>query len=236
MDSCKVSIKGLLLCMIFKKHARVVIQDRNRAQSKEEERANAITHALGLLFCIIATPFALWKAYQPGNMQFFYATIVFGIGMVMVYFFSSTYHYVKSPATKAVMRKLDHISIYFLIAGTYTPLMIRYLPSETATFFLWIMWSIVAMGVFYKIFFFDRWEWLSVLSYVALGWMLVFVVKPLWQSMPVPVITWIVVGGISYMTGVYFYLKDHKLYYHSVWHLLVLCGTVFHFVSVFLSC
>ncbi len=221
--------------MIFKKPSVVIVQERNRSQSREEEKANVITHALGLLFCVCATPFALWKSYQPGNMKYFYATIVFGMGMLLVYFFSSTYHYVKSPKAKAVMRKLDHISIYFLIAGTYTPLMIRYLPHETAMVFLMAMWIIVALGVLYKIFFFDRWEWLSVLSYVALGWMLLLVIKPLWQSMPVPVITWIVVGGMSYMAGVYFYLKDHKLYYHSVWHLLVLCGTVFHFVSVFLS-
>lgn len=222
--------------MFFKTKPGIQVQDRNRTQSKEEERVNTLTHAAGLLFCIAATPFALWKAYEPGNMQFFYGTIVFGIGMMLVYFFSSTYHYTKSPGIKAIMRKMDHISIYFLIAGTYTPLMIRYLPAETAFIFLTCMWCIVALGVIYKIFFFDKHEWLSVISYVALAWMLLLVIKPLWQAMPIPVITWIVVGGISYMTGVYFYLKDHRLYYHSVWHLLVLGGTVFHFVSVYLSC
>lgn len=141
--------------------------------------------------------------------------------MLLVYTFSSTYHYVKSPKTKVLMRKLDHISIYFLIAGTYTPLMIRCFPKRSTTIFLSIMWSIVFMGIIYKIFFFDKWEWLSVASYVALGWNVVFVIKPLWLAMPGSVIVWIVVGGISYMTGVYFYLKDHKLYYHSVWHVLV---------------
>lgn len=222
--------------MFKKKLPSIDSMAKNRTQSHEEEMANTITHALGLLFCVFATPFALWKSYQPGQMQYFYGTLVFGLGMLLVYTFSSTYHYVKSPQTKNLMRKLDHISIYFLIAGTYTPLMIRYLPDHISTLFLGVMWTIVLLGILYKVFFFDRWEWLSVASYVALGWMLVFVIKPLWLAMPGSVIVWIVVGGISYMTGVYFYLKDHKLYYHSIWHVLVLGGTVFHFVSVYLSC
>lgn len=206
-----------------------------RHQSPQEERLNAFTHGLGILFCLIAMPIILVGVYDENNLLHFYAVFAFGMGMLLVYTFSTLYHAVKKENSKDLLQIADHISIYFLIAGTYTPLMVRYLDSETAYIFLAIMWSIVAVGVVFKVFFTKRFKYLSVILYLFLGWMMVFVLKPLLQNIPLTVLWWIVAGGFSYTTGVYFYMKDHKIYYHTIWHVFVLLGTLAHFVSVWLS-
>lgn len=206
-----------------------------RPQSPQEERLNAFTHSIGILFCLIAMPIILVAVYDENKLSYFYSVLAFGVGMLLVYTFSTLYHAVKKEKAKDVLQIADHISIYFLIAGTYTPLMVRYLESETAFIFLTIMWSIVAVGVVFKIFFTKRFKYLSVILYLLLGWMIVFVLKPLLQNIPLTVLWWIIAGGFSYTTGVYFFMKDHKIYYHAVWHLFVLFGTLAHFVSVWMS-
>jgi hemolysin III len=206
-----------------------------RPQSLKEERLNAFTHGIGILFCLIAMPIILVGVYDENKLSYFYSVLAFGVGMLLAYTFSTLYHAVKKEKAKDVLQIADHISIYFLIAGTYTPLMVRYLESETAFIFLTIMWSIVAVGVVFKIFFTKRFKYLSVILYLLLGWMIVFVLKPLLQNIPSTVLWWIIAGGFSYTTGVYFYMKDHKIYYHAVWHLFVLFGTLAHFISVWIS-
>jgi len=206
-----------------------------RSQTPKEERLNAITHSIGILFCLIVMPIVLITIYDEERLGLFFSVLTFAIGMLMVYTFSTLYHAVKNEKTKDLLQIGDHISIYFLIAGTYTPLMVRYLDSKTAFVFLAIMWSIVAVGVVFKVFFTKRFKYLSVILYLLLGWMIVFVLEPLLQNIPLSVLWWIIAGGFSYTTGVYFYMKDHKFYYHTIWHFFVLFGTIAHFVSIYLS-
>ena len=206
-----------------------------REQSRKEEIVNAITHGLGIIFCLVAMPFVLANALEDGMGVTFFSVLIFGIGMLMVYAFSTSYHYTQRKRLKEVLLIADHISIYFLIAGTYTPLMLKYLPTETAYIFLGILWSIVLIASILKVFYVNKYQLASLVLYVLMGWMLVFVIKPLLNSMPMPIFLWIVAGGVSYCIGVYFYVKSHKMYYHSVWHLFVLLGTVLHSVSIFLS-
>ncbi|QKJ62812.1 hemolysin III family protein [Flavobacterium sp. M31R6] len=203
-----------------------------RIQTRNEELANGISHALGVLFCLIGMPFLLMKSSGQHNLITESSVIVFGIGMLLVYSFSSLYHLAQKEKTKQLLKIADHISIYYLIAGTYSPLMVIYLNKETALVFLGIMWSIVLLGTFFKIFYVDRFKFLSVLFYLLMGWMIVFVIKPLWGVIPLPVFLWILAGGLSYTVGVYFYVKGHKNYFHTVWHFFVLLGTVFHYVAI----
>ena len=206
-----------------------------RIQNQKEEFYNALTHALGIAFCLLAMPFLLYKTYQKLDITLFISVFIFGFGMLLVYTFSSLYHAVKTERAKDLLQIGDHISIYFLIAGTYTPLMVRYLNIQTAMLFLAVMWTIVAIGVVFKLFFTKRFKMFSVLLYLALGWMIVFVIEPLSITMPFVVFKWILIGGISYSLGVYFYVKDYRPYFHSIWHLFVLFGTVAHYVAVYLS-
>lgn len=155
--------------------------------------------------------------------------------MLLVYTFSTLYHISKDDKTKNILQVCDHISIYFLIAGTYSPLMVKYLETETAILFLSVMWSIVLLGTIFKIFFTKKFKFLSTVLYLALGWMIVFVIKPLLETIPFSVFLWIILGGLSYTIGVYFYVKDHKMYYHFIWHAFVLFGTIAHFISVYIS-
>lgn len=204
----------------------------NRAQTRNEEIANVISHSLGILFALIAMPIVLVTAFRDGNFAAFYSIFAFGIGLFLVYTFSTLYHFARDERHKSWLQVADHISIYFLIAGTYTPLVIEYLPPTTAWVFLSVLWSIVLLGMFFKLFFINRFEILSVILYVMMGWMLIFVIKPFIQNVPLSVFTWIVAGGLSYSIGVYFYVKSHKLYYHTIWHVFVLLGSIFHFVSI----
>lgn len=206
-----------------------------RIQTRNEELANGISHALGVLFCLIGMPFLLMKSSGQHNLITESSVILFGIGMLLVYSFSSLYHLAQKEKTKQLLKIADHISIYYLIAGTYSPLMVIYLNKETALVFLGIMWSIVLLGTFFKIFYVDRFKFLSVLFYLLMGWMIVFVIKPLWGVIPLSIFLWILAGGLSYTVGVYFYVKGHKNYFHTVWHFFVLFGTIFHFIAIFKS-
>ena len=204
----------------------------NRIQTRKEELANGISHILGIVFCLVAMPFLITKAREQHNLIMESAVIIFGIGMLLVYSFSSLYHLAQKEKTKQLFKIADHISIYYLIAGTYSPLMVIYLNKETALVFLGIMWSIVLLGSFFKIFYVDRFKFVSVALYLLMGWMIVFVIKPLWGVMPFSVFLWILAGGLSYTVGVFFYVKGHKNYFHTIWHFFVLLGTVFHYVAI----
>lgn len=206
-----------------------------REQSQPEEIINAISHGIGILFCLNAIPFLLIEAFTNNHSNVFWAVLVFGIGMLLVYSFSTLYHASRDKKMKDYLQIGDHISIYFFIAGTYSPLMVKYLETDTAILFLSVMWSIVLLGTIFKIFFTKKFKFLSTVLYLALGWMIVFVIKPLLETIPFSVFLWIILGGLSYTIGVYFYVKDHKMYYHSIWHLFVLFGTIAHFVSVYIS-
>ncbi|NRS90394.1 hemolysin III [Flavobacterium sp. 7E] len=206
-----------------------------RDQTRKEELANGISHFLGVIFCLIAIPFLVVIAYQEHDLVTVLSVLAFGIGMLLVYSFSTLYHLVVKEKIKHVLNIADHISIYYLIAGTYTPLMVVYLDKKNAIIFLSIMWSIVLLGTFFKIFYTNRFKILSTVLYLLMGWMIIFVVKPLWGVVPLSVFLWILAGGLSYTIGVYFYVKGLKSYYHTIWHVWVLLGTVFHYVAVLKS-
>ena len=207
----------------------------NRPQTRNEELANGISHILGIFFCLIGLPFLAFIANEKHDLVTVFSVLLFGIGMLSVYSFSSLYHLVQKEKTKQLLKIADHISIYFLIAGTYSPLMILYLSKKEAFIFLGIMWSIVLLGTFFKIFYVNRFKIVSTVLYLLMGWMIVFVVKPLWGVMPLSVFWWILAGGFSYTIGVYFYVKSYKNYYHTIWHFFVLLGTIFHYVAVLKS-
>lgn len=207
----------------------------NRIQTRKEELSNGISHILGVLFCLIATPFLVLIAIKEHDLITVLSVFIFGLGMLLVYSFSSFYHLVQKENTKRLLNIADHISIYYLIAGTYSPLMIVYLSRETAFIFLGIMWFMVLLGTFFKVFFTHRFKFFSVLLYLVMGWMIVFVVKPLWGIMPLSVFLWILAGGISYTLGVIFYVKSDKKYFHTIWHFFVLIGTVSHYIAILQS-
>lgn len=209
------------------------IQVEKRIQTPAEERANAFSHGFGLLLGLIGIPFLLTKAIAQNKVEPIIGAIAFSIGILLVYSFSTLYHAAKDSSKKAKLQVLDHVSIYFLIAGSYTPMVLAILQPEKAIWFLSIIWGSVLIGTFFKLFFTKKFKTLSLIIYLTMGWLAVFFFNDLREKLPLETLFWIGVGGFSYTVGVYFYVKSNKLFYHSIWHLFVLGGTAAHFLAVF---
>ncbi len=206
-----------------------------RPQTNLEENVNAITHGLGVLLCLIATPFLFLKSAKHDNTMMLWGISLFSFGMLAVYLSSTIYHALRNPKPKKIAQVLDHISIFFLIGGTYAPIILQYVPEGTAKIFLAVQWAIILAGAVLKLFFTGKYEWMSVTLYITLGWMLVFVLDTLMHTMPATILYWIIGGGIAYTCGVFFYLQGQRKYAHNVWHVFVLAGTIMHFVAVYKS-
>ena len=204
-----------------------------RAQTLEEEKLNVLTHGLGVVFTLIAIPFLIKQASAYGSPYAVMTVCIFGMGMLLTYLSSTIYHAVQHPRRKNILHVCDHICIFLLIGGTYTPIIFRYIPFDDALFFMITMWSIIALGIIFKLFFTGKLEWLSLSLYVFLGWMLIFVAKPISKTMPFEVFMWILYGSFAYMIGIIFYRWRSRKYTHAIWHCLTLLGTMAHFVAVY---
>jgi len=209
--------------------------DNERIQSFKEEVANAVTHGAGVIFALIGIPFLITYAIDKGNAATVWSVSMFSVGMLMVYISSTLYHAIQNPGTKFKLRIWDHISIFFMIAGSYTPILQKYADEATATKFLVLLWSIALVGVVKKIFFTGRFEALSLFLYLGMGWMAVFIVGPLASKIPTDILTLLIVGGLSYTLGVIFYVWHNLSFHHSIWHLFVLGGTVTHYFAIYYS-
>ncbi|WP_333695855.1 PAQR family membrane homeostasis protein TrhA [Flavobacterium sp.] len=206
-----------------------------RVQSQNEELYNTLTHLVGVLFCFLGMPILFEIAYFYYDFKIFLGVVLFGFGLFFVYTASTLYHYSKNRKKKNRLQIIDHISIYFLIAGTYTPLVLRYLPAETSFVFLSIIWGLVGLGTIFKLFFTQRFKIVSLILYLLMGWMILFISNPMLDNMPLHVLIWVIIGGVFYTSGVYFFVKSSKNYYHAIWHCFVLLGSISHFISIYLS-
>lgn len=197
------------------------------------ELANAITHGLGTLFFIVAIPVLLAYSATHASFSFTISAAIFGFSLLLVYMSSTLYHGIQHQKTKRIMRIFDHMSIFLLIGGSYTPLVQHYLDKDTSTLFLSILWSIIGLGCIFKIFFTGRYEKLSTAAYLGLGWMAVFIIRPIMEQMPAHVFYLLLASGFCYTVGVIFYTNKKIPYHHAVWHLFVLGGSVTHYLAVF---
>jgi len=151
---------------------------------------------------------------------------------LLVYTCSTLYHSFHQPKVKRVLHILDHISIYFMIAGSYTPFVLTYLYNTTGITLLSILWGLTIIGSFFKLFFTGRFEKLSVALYLIMGWMIVFIARPVVANLPMDCILMILAGGLSYTIGVIFYRWEKSPYHHAIWHLFVLGGSICHYIAV----
>lgn len=207
-----------------------------REQTEQEEKLNALTHAIGVVFALITIPILIMYAIDKSSASTVFGVSVFCFAMLMVYCASTIYHLVKlGTPLKRKLRIWDHISIFVMIGGSYTPLVVKYTSPSTATVFLAAMWGIIVLGSMLKLFFTGKYVVLEVVIYLLLGWMAVFIIKPLLANMSSQIITLILFSGLFYSIGVAFYLWKKLSYHHAVWHVFVLAGTVTHFFAVYYS-
>jgi hemolysin III len=204
----------------------------NRTQTLSEEIANAITHGLGVVFALFATPILLEKSSKSTVYDTHLGVWMFGFGMFAVYLCSTLYHGIQTPKLKDKLLTCDYISIFFLIGGSYLPFVQAYTTPQTATIFLTAQWTAIGIGSIIKLFFSKRYEKYSLLSYIFLGFSVCFLIKPLMENMPMEVFKWVLLGGLSYSIGIGFYLWDKQKYAHAIWHICVLGGTVAHYIAI----
>ena len=204
-----------------------------RSQTSKEELANAVSHGFGLVLGRIGIPFLIQKTLQTDQLSALIGAISFSLGIVMVYTFSTLYHASSNPRWKSRLQIWDHISIYFLIAGSYTPMVLAVLKQDKAIWFLSILWVSVLVGSLFKLFFTGRFKILSVVIYLTMGWLAVFFLKDILEKISFETLAWIGAGGMAYTLGVYFYIKSDKPFYHTIWHIFVLAGTTAHYMAVF---
>jgi hemolysin III len=165
----------------------------------------------------------------------FIGFLTFGLTLVMLYSFSTLYHSFKHPLPKRIFQKLDHISIYLLIAGTYTPFTLVTLIDSSGLWILIIVWSLAIIGILLDLFIKERIEWLQLAIYLIMGWMVMFDFSHLKEALPTAGLYWLAIGGIAYTAGIIFYILDDKnllRHAHGIWHLFVLAGSVCHFIAV----
>jgi hemolysin III len=198
----------------------------------KEEVINAATHGFGTGLSIVALVVLIVLAWLGGTTSHLIGFSIFGGSMVLLYMASTVYHGARRQQVKSLLRKVDHMSIYVLIAGTYTPFCLVALPGWVGWAVLSIVWTCALIGIAMKFFLTGAHEGLSTFLYVLMGWLILPAIKPLYDSVSFDTFVLLMTGGVFYTAGTYFFLHDHRKYFHSVWHLFVLAGSAFHFFSV----
>jgi len=214
---------------------RVVVQApiwRERTQSLGEEIANSVSHGVALLAAVVAAPVVVLAAVRRGDAAGILGASVFVMTMVLLYLASTLYHALPRNRAKRVFQILDHGAIYLLIAGTYTPFTLGVLRGTWGWTLLWLVWGLAIAGVVLKAAGGVRYPVVSTCVYLAMGWLVLIAIKPLWLGVPPWGLFWLLAGGIAYTTGVVFFAARHVRYSHLVWHLFVMAGTTCHFIAV----
>lgn len=206
---------------------------KKREMSLGEEIANAITHGVGTLLAIAALVILIVYASIYGDARHVVSLTIYGSTLVILYLTSTLYHSFPQPKVKYVFKILDHSAIYLLIAGTYTPFTLITLQGTTGWTIFGIVWGLAFIGILFKAFFVKRFQVVSTICYIVMGWIIIVAIKPLIENLPMNGVIWLVVGGLLYTLGAVFYLWERLRYNHAIWHLFVLGGSVAHFFSIF---
>jgi len=203
------------------------------AYSEGEERANRLTHAVGILLSLAGMAVLVSLAAMRGDAWDVVAATVFGLSLVLLYTASTLYHTFRSADTKRLLRKFDHAAIFLLIAGTYTPFLLVSLRGPWGWSLFGVIWGLAVAGVTLKFWFAGRFTVVSTLIYLAMGWLVIVATRPMLAAVEPRVLWLLLAGGLSYTGGTVFYLWRNLPFHHAVWHLFVLGGSVCHFFAVY---
>lgn len=204
----------------------------NFAELSVEELANTITHGAGLVLSVIGFAILLALAILNGDKWYLIASIVYGISLVTLYAASTLYHSSTTAHRKAWLQLLDHCCIYLLIAGSYTPFLLVLLRSEFGMTMLAIVWSIAVFGISMKVMFRGRLKALGIFLYLAMGWIGVAAVQPLYVAAGVIPLALLIGGGLSYTAGMIFFGWKSIRHHHAIFHVFVLVGSILHYIAI----
>ncbi len=206
----------------------------HKEQSLGEEIANSITHGIGAALSLAALVLLVVFASIYGDTWRVVSFSIYGTTLFFLYLASTLYHSFTNKRVKRFFRILDHSSIYLLIAGTYTPVTLVPMRGPWGWTIFGLIWAMAIGGIIVKIFMMGKYRFLSVLVYVAMGWLILIAIKPILQMVPRGLIIWLFIGGLCYTFGLIFYTRDKIPYYHAIWHLFVLGGSISHFFGMLL--
>jgi len=206
--------------------------DASPSTDSRDEFASALTHGLGAIAALAGGSVLITLTAIYGDVWQLATTIVFSVTLLLLYVASTLYHAIPHPGAKARLQIFDHCAIYLLIAGTYTPFTLIGLRGPWGWGLFTAIWTLAAAGVVFKLFFTGRFRLLSTFIYLGMGWAVVVAIKPLLSSIDTFSLGWLLAGGLFYTLGTWFYQRDSVRYFHAIWHLFVLAGSVCHFVAV----
>lgn len=199
----------------------------------KEEKFNVISHAIGLVLSIVALFLLVTYSSLNGSVWHIVSFSIFGASLIILYLASTLYHYAKNPKLRYRLNIFDRSAIYILIAGTYTPFTLVVLNGWVGWTIFALSWGLAITGIVLKLFFTGKYDKISTLAYVLMGWLIIFAVKPLIMNFSFEGLMWLLSGGIFYTVGAILYSIKRIKYNHAIFHIFVLLGSFSHFVTIF---
>jgi len=203
-----------------------------KSENWVEELANSITHGVGLALSVVGLIVLIVLSVTRGTVWHISGCTVFGVTLVLLYSASTLYHSLRTPRLKRILKILDHTAIYLLIAGTYTPFTLVNLRGFWGWTLFSLVWGLSVFGIVWKFFHAERFQIISTLTYLAMGWLVLIAIKPVTIALPLSGILWLVAGGFFYTVGVLFFALKRLPYNHAIWHVFVLAGSTCHYFAV----
>ena len=214
-------------------NGRDINYEKDEVQSLGEEIASSVTHGIGAALSIAALVLLVVFASKHGDAWQILSLSIYGVTLVFLYLSSTLYHSFPGGKAKRFFRLLDHSSIFLLIAGSYTPVVLLVLQGRWGWTLFGVIWMLAIGGILAKIFLMGKLKIISVLFYIAMGWIIVVAFKPLLRAVPIELFAWLLAGGLSYTLGTIFYAWKKLPHNHTIWHLFVLAGSAAHFFGIF---
>lgn len=208
----------------------IVMPKKNR---KKEEFYNVVTHGFGAVLSVVALVVMIYYSVRSGNRIALISSVIFGISLILLYSASTIYHAAYRLKWKKIFQRIDHLCIYLLIAGTYTPVALLGLKGVWGWSMFGVIWGMALIGFIFKFSPLRQNEKISLSIYAIMGWTAIIAIKPMIDNLSSGALLFIILGGLCYSLGIYFYAKDSKPFYHPIWHLFVLGGSILHFCAIF---
>lgn len=206
-----------------------------RELSTGEEILNSITHGIGALLSIVALIILIIIAGRDGDIWHLVSFSIYGSTLILLYLSSTLYHSFTGPKVKNLFARFDHISIFLLIAGTYTPILLTSIRGVWGWSLFGVIWGLAIVGAVIRAIYLHRYRKLMVAVYLLMGWMFILAGKQIYLHLPTTSLTFLLLGGIAYSVGVIFYMWRKLPYSHGIWHLFVLAGSMLHFFAIYFS-
>lgn len=208
------------------------IVTEERIQSLGEEIANSVSHGVGFIVAVAIASILIFSAAKQGSASGIVGASIFSFSLVMLYIVSTIYHSLARNKAKRIFQILDHIVIFLMIAGTYTPFTLSVLQGSLGWTLFGIVWGLASVGIIFQCFGGVKRKKLTTILYLVMGWIIIFALKPLLINMPLWGLFWLLIGGFAYTVGVGFYAAKKVKYAHFVWHLFVILGSLCHSIAV----